>query len=93
MKHLVWYNSDGKFHRDDDLPAKIFSSGTQEWWKDGKRHRDGLLPAVIKSDGTLLYFLHGNLMRIETVDWYWVNDHKHDYNGNFILKRKTPSFL
>ncbi len=48
----IWYNADGKRHRDGDLPAEIWygnggKSKHEEWYLDGKRHRDGDLPAMI----------------------------------------------
>jgi hypothetical protein len=42
-------------HSVDDLPARINSNGSQEWYKEGKRHRDGDLPGVIFSKGQAWY--------------------------------------
>ena len=47
-----WYNSDNQLHRDNDLPAVIYSSGTQYWYKNNQQHRDNDLPAKIYPSGT-----------------------------------------
>jgi len=41
-----WLNSSSQLHRDGDLPAVIYASGTKEWFKDGLCHRDNG-PAVV----------------------------------------------
>jgi hypothetical protein len=45
-----WYTN-GKNHRDNDLPAIIFKQGTKIWYKNGNVHRDNDLPAIIYSCG------------------------------------------
>lgn len=47
-----YYNSNGKRHRDNDLPAVIWPSGTKHWYRDGKHYRDNDLPTVIYSNGS-----------------------------------------
>lgn len=84
----VWYDSDGKLHRDGDLPAFVYLDGTQEWYQHGDEHRDGDLPAQVFADGTQFWFKHrkwhrdGGLPAIiytdGTMEWY--TDHK--YMGN-----------
>ena len=49
-------------HSVDDLPARIFSNGTQLWYREGKLHRDGR-PAFISKDGTQKWFTNGKLHR------------------------------
>jgi len=54
---VTWWYKNGVVHRDDDLPACVYSDGTAVWYKDGTVHRDNDLPAIIKptvtkSDGT-----------------------------------------
>ncbi len=34
---------DGARHRDNDLPAVIYTSGRKEWWWQGKLHRDPVM--------------------------------------------------
>ena len=58
-QHACWEDSDGKPHRDGDLPAMVWKDGEQHWYKNGKIHRDGLLPAIIRPDGTMRWFEHG----------------------------------
>jgi len=45
------FYSNGLRHRENDLPATVFSDGTKHWYKDGQMHRDNCLPALITSDG------------------------------------------
>jgi hypothetical protein len=52
---LVWCRN-GKYHRDDDLPAIVFPNGTKEWYQDGLFHRDGDMPAVEYSNGTKYWY-------------------------------------
>src|SRR5271156_3656884 len=33
-----------KLHRDNDLPARIYTHGTHEWYQNGKLYRDNDLP-------------------------------------------------
>ena len=54
-----WRDSHGLEHRDVDLPATIWSTGTQEWFHHGLWHRDNGLPAVIQNSGTMLWYEHG----------------------------------
>ena len=45
-----WFEND-ELHRDNDLPAVIWSDGSKMWYKRGKPHRDNDLPAVhLKND-------------------------------------------
>jgi hypothetical protein len=46
-----------------DLPAVIYSNGTQSWYTEGKCHRDGDLPAAINSNGTQSWWKEGKLHR------------------------------
>ncbi len=39
-----WYKN-GKFHRDNDLPACEYPNGQNELYKNGMRHRDNDKPA------------------------------------------------
>lgn len=53
-----WFDNEGKIHRDDDKPARLYKSGTKHWYKHGLKHRDNA-PAVIYSDGSYRWFNHG----------------------------------
>jgi len=53
----VWYDSDGKFHRDDGHAVE-WTDGGKFWLKHGKYHReDG--PAVKWASGNKAYYLEG----------------------------------
>ena len=59
----TWYR-EGRLHRNEDLPARIWSDGQQEWFKRGKQHRDGDLPAFISSSGFVKkWYIRGQLHR------------------------------
>ena len=60
---LIWRNSEGLTHRDDDLPAIIEPDGTQYWFQNGLKHRDGDQPAVIKQNGTKIWYQNGQRHR------------------------------
>lgn len=62
LKAYIWY-SNGKIHRDDDLPAIVFASGLQQWYKNGKLHRDNDKPAHIHPSGHIVYYKQGRLHR------------------------------
>lgn len=66
--YISHYNSHGKRHRDNDLPACICSNGTEVWYKDGKRHRDNGLPSFIYSDGIKEWWANGKYIRAEGVN-------------------------
>ena len=52
------YTFNGLLHREDDLPAIEWKSGTKDWYKNGKLHRlDG--PATILADGSKYWFIEG----------------------------------
>ncbi len=52
-----------QLHRDNDLPAIICTSGTQEWYQYGKLHRDNDLPTIICTDGAQYWYQHDELHR------------------------------
>lgn len=54
---MSWYNEDGTYHRDGDLPAIICSSGYMIFYKNGEYYRDGDNPSIIS---TSLLFYHRN---------------------------------
>jgi hypothetical protein len=59
----IWRNDNGEAHRDSDLPAVVWPSGLQEWWRHGQQHRDDDLPAVVWPDGSRYWFQHGKQHR------------------------------
>jgi len=74
----IWYFN-GKFHRENDLPAFEDQSGHREWAIHGARHRDNG-PAIIYSNGDKDWYKNGNRHRLDgpAVDWedrknWWLN--------------------
>ena len=62
-----WYDSNGKFHRDDG-PAVIYADGDKAWYQHGVRHRADD-PAIIGADGTEYWYLnHTQLTFDEWID-------------------------
>lgn len=56
-----WYKND-VLHRDNDLPAIEWTSGTKQWWINGKLHReDG--PAIEYRNGDKFWYMDGRLNR------------------------------
>ena len=53
-----WYKN-GKYHRDNDLPAIIYPNGSQFWYQNGKYHRDNDLPAMILKNGDQYWMKNG----------------------------------
>ena len=54
-----FWNTNGRSHRDNDLPAIICPNGTQFWYQNGKCHRDNDLPAIILINGKNRWFKNG----------------------------------
>lgn len=61
--NVYYRDASGKTHRDNDLPAVMYTEGTQKWFKHGMPHRDNDLPAAMYADGTLQWYSHGELHR------------------------------
>lgn len=59
----IWYNKYGLKHRDDDMPAVIYSNGNKGWYKNGKLDRKNDLPAMIGNNGEEYWFEDGLLHR------------------------------
>ena len=57
----AWY-LDGRYHRDNDLPAVIYPNGTKNWYQKGKRHRDNNQPATIRNDGSKMWYQNDKLL-------------------------------
>jgi hypothetical protein len=60
--YQYWFKN-GKIHRDNDLPAAIYSNGDQCWYKNGKKHRDNDLPAEIYANGYQFWYKNGLIHR------------------------------
>lgn len=59
----IIHKRNGKFHRDEDLPAVIWKDGSKFWFQDDKLHRDGDQPAEIRADGTQQWYQNGQCHR------------------------------
>ena len=90
----------GKFHRENDLPAIEYPDGTKEWYLNGKPHREKD-PAIEYSDGTKEWYLNGKLHRekgpaIEYAngrkEWYW-NDEKLKVRTQKGFLKKLPYLI
>lgn len=53
IRQMAWY-SDGKLHRDHDMPANVFFNDSDReqiihaiWYQHGQEHRDGDMPSSI----------------------------------------------
>jgi hypothetical protein len=58
------YSYHGHVHNFCDMPAIVFSDGSQhEWYHHGRRHRDNDQPAVITADGYKAWYHHGHVHR------------------------------
>jgi len=90
-----WYKN-GDFHRDNDLPAAISSSGSQIWYKNGKIHRDNNLPAIIFSnDGTQIWYKNGEKHRDNDLPAeIWSNGDQVWYkNGKYHRDNNLPAVI
>jgi len=62
--NVFYFDDDGKFHRDNDLPAIEWKNGTKEWYQHGERSRgpgavEGAPPAVIGANGSKAWYYDG----------------------------------
>ena len=82
----TWFDSDGKRHRDGDLPAVVYAEGGQGWYQHGKLHRDGDLPAVVEAEGAQGWFQHGVIHRdgdlpamvgLDGLQWWFWRGRRH----------------
>jgi hypothetical protein len=81
-----WYKN-GKYHRDNDLPAIVFKSGTQKWYKDGQLHRDCDMPACIYSDGSFHYYINGKRHRINDCAIIRMNGKNKCWGDDIFIKK------
>jgi hypothetical protein len=91
----ISYYLNGKFHRDNDLPAVIYEDGDKFWYQNGMRHREGDLPAATYNYG-MSYYKYDKLHRDIRVNGkllpaviyengkksYYLDGVKVDENGN-----------
>jgi len=70
--YKIWYK-EGKVHRDDDLPAKIYANGTQVWYQRGEVMRSGFAPDWITGSGKMLWHKNGKCVSKEYMKFIKVN--------------------
>lgn len=88
-----FYYFRGNLHRDDDLPAVIYSDGTKEWWRHGERHRDNDLPAVEFANWRE-WWTFGNLNRTNDLPAIEHDDLKEWWqNGKMHRDQDFPAFV
>lgn len=58
-----WLDSEGRLHRNWDLPAVIEQNGSMAWCQHGQLHRDGDRPARFRSRGTNEWWIHNQKHR------------------------------
>jgi hypothetical protein len=58
-----WHNKAGELHRDNDLPAIVYTNGSQQWYQNDYLHRDNDKPAIITRFGDNYWYQHDKLHR------------------------------
>ena len=88
-----YFNENGKYHRENDLPAIEYANGTKEWWLNGKLHRENDLPAVEYASGTKHWYQNGELHRDNDLPAIErANGNKEWYqNGKLYRKNDLPA--
>ena len=59
LEFAEWRDSNLRLHRDDDMPARVWKDGEQEWWQHDNRHRSNGLPAIIHLSGKMVWYENG----------------------------------
>jgi hypothetical protein len=86
----MWFRY-GKLHRDNDMPATLYSDGSQSWYQYGELHRDNDMPAQICSNGQQSWYQNGKRHRdndlpaeihIDGLKAWWVNGTLHRDHDN-----------
>ena len=49
----------GKYHREDGLPAKEYANGAKSWWQNDVLHRADGRPAIDIGNGRGSYWING----------------------------------
>ena len=85
-----WHDAHEYLHRENDLPAVIFTSGSKSWWIHGIRHRENDQPAIEYWNGDKQWYVNGKHHRendqpaIKDIDGHkewWYNGKRHRENG------------
>lgn len=87
----AWVNEEGVLHRDDDLPAVIWTNGDQFWYQNGELHRKDItgedLPAYIGVNGDQEWYQNGDLHREnDQPALIWANGDHEWYQNGFLIR-------
>ena len=77
----LWLNSEGRQHREGDLPAAIWADGTYEWIKNGAPHRDNDLPAIISPNRHCIWLSGGKIIKAKYCTKAQIEEFKKPYGG------------
>ena len=75
----IWKNSEGQWHRDNDLPAIIWNNGDCYWHQNGILHRDNDLPAAIWADGCCDWWIDGKCVKVKDCTKKEIEEYKKPY--------------
>ena len=92
------YKRQGRFHRENDLPAKVLSSTHKEWWIHGQLSRENDQHTV-EIDGTRKWYVNGVLHREhgpaiiknDGTLMYYINGRLQNVSGPAIIKISTTA--
>ena len=80
----IWKNSEGKLHRDGDLPAFITYDGKGYcWYRNGNFHRDHNLPAEIHFDNFCRWWINGVIIK----DKYCTQEEAEEYRKPYYFQK------
>lgn len=98
---FFWYKN-GKLHREGDLPAAEYTSGSKEWYQHGLLHRENK-PAQIWATGQEKWWLNGQLHRLDGAAYedksgykeWWIHsiEYTEEEFHNYIEKKKLNESL
>ena len=85
----IWKNFKGQLHRNNDLPAVIWTDGRCVWVKNHKFHRDNNLPARIWTDGWCAWYQNDKFIKAKYCTLEEVEEYKKPY---YLQKTKKTEF-
>ena len=86
---LHWFDTEGRLHRDFDLPAVIYKNGSMLWYQHGQIHREHDHPAIIWDVyGGREWFYHGHRTRLFDRPAVEESDGTQIWYRNGLLDRK-----
>ena len=93
-EYIVWYYN-GLMHRENDLPAVVYKSGTQYWYYNNSIHRENDLPAVIFANGDKYWYYKGHVHRENDLpaEIYNSGIKKWYYHGQLHRENNLPATI